>query len=119
LSFDLNGDLSVDIVDHQFMISSVLRTARGDANLDGKFDSTDLVAIFQVGKYEDAEENNSTWAEGDWNCDGDFTSADLVDAFSDGQFLAQATSSHQLRIAAATLDPFATEFDLRRNSDKM
>jgi hypothetical protein len=53
----------------------------GDANLDGRFDSSDLVAIFQAGEFEDGIAKNSSWNEGDWNADGDFTSADLIAAF--------------------------------------
>ena len=55
-----------------------------DANLDGRFDTSDLVAIFQRGEYEDAIAGNSTWSDGDWNCDGDFTTSDLVVALQKG-----------------------------------
>ena len=51
----------------------------GDANLDGAFDSGDLVQIFATGEYEDDQSGNSTWADGDWNCDGIATPA-LVDS---------------------------------------
>lgn len=54
----------------------------GDANLDGHFNSSDLVAVFQAGKYETMQP--ATWAEGDWNGDGVFDSGDLVAAFQDG-----------------------------------
>ena len=60
----------------------------GDANFDGRFNSTDLVEVFQIGKYEDDTPGNAGWAEGDWNGDGDFTSSDLVMAFQDGGYLA-------------------------------
>ncbi len=58
----------------------------GDANLDGEFNSADLVQVFQAGEYEDGMENNSGWADGDWDGDGDFTSGDLVLAFQDGAY---------------------------------
>jgi hypothetical protein len=58
----------------------------GDANGDLKFDSADLVAVFQAGEYEDHVDRNSSWSEGDWNGDGDFTTADLVLAFQAGTF---------------------------------
>lgn len=63
----------------------------GDSNGDGRFDSSDLVAVFIAGEYEDNLPGNSTFAEGDWNGDGDFTTADLVYAFEVGgyQFAAQ------------------------------
>ncbi len=51
----------------------------GDVNFDGVFDSADLVQVFQIGKYEDGIDNNSSYDEGDWNGDGDFDSKDLVE----------------------------------------
>jgi hypothetical protein len=64
-----------------------LRTAAvGDANVDGLFDSSDLVAVFTVGEYEDAIEDNSSWSDGDWNNDLDFDSGDLVSAFQAGTY---------------------------------
>ena len=63
----------------------------GDSNLDGKFDSSDLVAVFSAGEYEDGIDGNSEWAEGDWNNDGDFDSSDLVLAFQSGNYVAAAT----------------------------
>ncbi|MCA9148585.1 MAG: hypothetical protein KDA92_04780 [Planctomycetales bacterium] len=58
----------------------------GDANLDGVFDTQDLIDVFQRGKYRDVPINNSTWYDGDWNCDGEFDTADLVEAFTQGGF---------------------------------
>ena len=57
---------------------------RGDANLDGEFNSTDFVAVFTVGKYESG--NPAQWAEGDWNGDALFNSSDFVTAFSAGGY---------------------------------
>jgi hypothetical protein len=54
----------------------------GDVNGDHVFDSSDLVRLFQIGKYEDDVEDNSIWSEGDWNGDSDFTTADLVYAMA-------------------------------------
>ena len=59
----------------------------GDANNDGKFDSSDLVAVFQAGEYEDGIAGNSDWAEGDWSGDGDFDTSDLVLAFQSGRYI--------------------------------
>ena len=84
LRFDLSGDGLVNDVDLEVMIEDVLGTNFGDANLDGFFDSTDMVLVFQVGKYEDGLPGNATWAEGDWNGDADFTSDDMVLAFQSG-----------------------------------
>jgi hypothetical protein len=86
LKFDLTRDGQVDPEDQEFLIRDVLQTTRGDANLDGRFDSRDLITIFQAGEYEDAMPGNSGWQAGDWNCDGEFTSADLVAALADGGY---------------------------------
>ena len=56
----------------------------GDANLDGAFDSTDLVLVFAAGEYDDDIEDNSTLEEGDWDGDGFFDSSDLVSALREG-----------------------------------
>ena len=58
----------------------------GDVNGDGIFNSADLVAVFQIGEYEDDIAGNSTFEEGDWNGDGDFNSRDLVTVFILGNF---------------------------------
>ena len=86
LRFDLNGDGSINERDLNFMIEQVLGTTLGDANLDGVFNSSDLVRVFEFGQFEDGIEDNSGWEQGDWNCDGDFTSRDLVAVFIVGGF---------------------------------
>lgn len=58
----------------------------GDSNHDGIFSSSDLVAVFSAGEYEDGVDNNSSFEEGDWNGDGDFDTADLVFAFQAGNY---------------------------------
>ncbi len=84
--FDLNRDGALDSLDLDELIEQVLQTSYGDANLDGLFDSRDLVAIFQTGQYEDGIDDNSSWATGDWDCDGDFGTGDLVLAFQRGTY---------------------------------
>ena len=86
--FDLNRDGSVDVEDRRTWVQdeAFAHTYFGDANLDGEFNTNDLVSIFQAGQYEDAIEGNATWETGDWNGDGDFGTADLVFAFQDGGF---------------------------------
>ena len=86
LRFDLDGDGSVSASDRDIWVISLRRTWFGDANMDGLFNSSDLVAAFTIGEYEDAIAGNSTWAEGDFDGDGDFGSSDFVIAFSDGGF---------------------------------
>lgn len=84
--FDLNGSGIVDGDDRDVWITGLAGTTYGDANLDGKFDSADIVAVFIINQYEDNVAGNSGWAAGDWNGDGDFTTADLVAAFQTGQY---------------------------------
>jgi hypothetical protein len=61
--------------------------APGDANIDGVFNSGNLVHVFQVGEYEDAIAGNSTWSDGDWTNDNEFDSGDLVRAFQEGNYV--------------------------------
>jgi hypothetical protein len=84
--FDMTGDGKVDHFDRRFWVDHIRRTYFGDANLDGVFDSGDLVRVFQAAQDEDAIPGNSTWAIGDWDGDGDFTTGDLVQAFQFGGF---------------------------------
>jgi hypothetical protein len=86
--FDLTGDQRTNQDDLAFLIQSILGTQFGDANLDGVFNSRDLVQIFQAGEYDDSLVGNSTWSDGDWNCDREFNSADLVLAFQVGGYTA-------------------------------
>jgi hypothetical protein len=86
--FDLTGDGSTTDADLTFLIESILGTTIGDANLDGTFDSADLVLVFQNAEYEDDPAGNSGWQDGDWNCDGEFNTSDLVAAFQAGGYRA-------------------------------
>ena len=65
----------------------------GDANTDGVFNSADLVAIFQAGKYEDGVVGGTHWMHGDWNCDSEFDSSDLVVAFQGGSYLSSVAAA--------------------------
>ena len=84
--YDLNNDNEVSAGDLHVWVKDLRNTWFGDADLDGEFNSEDLVAIFTSGEYEDDIGDNSGWAEGDWDADGDFTSGDLVVAFQDGGY---------------------------------
>ncbi len=88
--FDLNDDGLVDMLDFERLVLSLIGTTPGDANLDGIFDSGDLVEVFALGQYEDEVSGNSGWADGDWNCDSEFDSEDLVAAFQQGGYVAAA-----------------------------
>lgn len=84
--FDLNQDSQVDHQDHEAWVERIANSWFGDSNLDGRFDSGDLIMVFQIGKYEDGIANNAGWADGDWNGDAEFNSSDFVIAFCCGGF---------------------------------
>ena len=86
MNYDLNLDLSVNATDRERWVTQIKNAWFGDANLDGVFDSTDLIQVFQTGEYQDEVAQNSGWADGDWNGDGDFNSGDIVLAFQGGGY---------------------------------
>ena len=59
-------------------------TWMGDANLDGVFDSGDMITVFQAGLYETGAA--ALWADGDFDGNGAFESGDLVAALADGGY---------------------------------
>ncbi len=94
--FDLNGDNTVDLQDHDHLVRSAIGTSFGDANVDGVFDSSDLVLVFRNGHYDDDLQGNSGWADGDWNCDGEFNSTDIVFAFRQGAYVSGAVEANDV-----------------------
>jgi hypothetical protein len=82
LIYDINLDLLVDFQDVMSWIKCSKGTCVGDVNLDGVFDSGDLVQLFQVGVYESGD--TAKWTTGDWNGDFKFDSSDLLLAFQEG-----------------------------------
>ncbi len=84
LSFDVNWSGAVDLNDLHYWVKSSKKTWFGDADLNGEFNSGDMVQVFAAGKYETGE--YAGWAEGDWNADGVFNSSDMVTAFVDGGY---------------------------------
>jgi hypothetical protein len=123
LDFDLTGDGRVNSRDRDFLIQGILQTSYGDANLDGVFNSTDLILVFQAGQYEDAVPGNSTWATGDWDCSGDFNTSDMVLAFQSGAYAAGAVVAASPASSSATPSVAALDLALtttspaRRNND--
>jgi hypothetical protein len=91
--FDLNSDGSVNKGDFDYLIGPILGSVIGDSNLDGRFNSGDLVTVFRAGEYEDNIVRNSGWSEGDWNCDGEFGTTDLVAAFQAGTYTEASVKS--------------------------
>ncbi len=86
LLIPLDNGTIIDPTERLNYVHDVLGTWLGDSNLDGEFNSSDLVAIFQASEFEDAIVGNSSWVTGDWSGDGEFDSSDLVSAFQDGGF---------------------------------
>ena len=84
--YDLNKDGLVDVVDREVWVHDLSGTYFGDLDLDGQFNTQDLVAVLALGEFEDNVALNSTWATGDWDGDADVTSGDLVLALADGGF---------------------------------
>jgi len=91
LQFDLTNDQLVNEDDREFLVRQILGTYFGDADLNGLFDTSDFVAVFVAGEYEDSLIGNSGWAEGDWNGDGEFDTNDFVAVFQDGGYEISAT----------------------------
>jgi hypothetical protein len=82
--FDVNLDGSIDLADHDAWVHGEHGTWLGDADLDGLFNSTDLVEVLAIGTYE--TNALAGWSSGDWNADGLFDSGDLVVALADGGY---------------------------------
>ena len=84
--FDVNSDGSVNAADQKFFVedASKMNSYLGDGNLDGEFNTNDLVGFFQAGKFETG--NPATFAQGDHNADGLFNTNDLVSMFQSGGF---------------------------------
>jgi hypothetical protein len=84
VAMDLNGDGIVNADDHRLLVTDILNTYYGDANLDLEFNSSDLVAVLASGTYE--ADVDSNWSTGDFNGDGRTNSSDLVAALADGGY---------------------------------
>ncbi len=84
VNFNLDENTNVNGDDLTVWVHDLKGTWFGDANLDGEFNSGDLVSVFSIGKYETG--NAAGWDEGDWDASGMFDSGDFVKAFSDGGY---------------------------------
>jgi hypothetical protein len=82
--YDLNGDGQVNDFDQTYWVKDLMRTWIGDANLNGEFNSSDLVDVLATGTYE--QDVESGWASGDFNSDRRTSSSDLVAALADGGY---------------------------------
>ena len=86
VDFDLDESGTVDQNDADYLIETVLGTTFGDSNLDGVFDSKDIIDVFSAGEYQDDLSLNSSWVTGDWNGDGEFDSNDIIAALQTGAY---------------------------------
>ncbi len=85
------GDTAVLFMDLTHPEQMVYRDySPGDANLDGVFDSVDLIKVFQGGMFETT--NRAYWSSGDWNGDRRFNSSDLVAALQAGKYKFASTA---------------------------
>ena len=82
--YDLNGDNLNNVEDIRFWVKDLYGSWMGDANLDGEFNSGDLVSVLASGTYE--VEQASVWSTGDFNGDGRTNTSDLVEALGDGGY---------------------------------
>ena len=80
----MNSDSLVDIDDVGIWVRDLAQSWIGDANLDGEFNSGDLVIVLSSGTYE--ADVNAVWSTGDFDGDGRSNSSDLVAALSDGGY---------------------------------
>jgi hypothetical protein len=84
--FDIDDSGRSNANDREYLISEILKSTAGDSDLNGVFDSSDLVSVFKFGRYEDGIDGETSWSAGDWNGDLEFDSADLVLAFKQGKY---------------------------------
>ncbi len=84
LYYDVDSDGEITSFDLASWIHDLMGTWFGDANLDGEFNTGDLVQVLEAGKYE--TQDYASWSEGDWNGDGVFDTGDLVKALEDGGY---------------------------------
>ena len=81
---DLTEDGLVDGEDLNTWIKTLFRTWIGDANLDGEFNSVDLIDALAAGTYE--TDSDAIWSSGDFDGDARFNSGDLIIALADGGY---------------------------------
>jgi hypothetical protein len=74
----------VNEADVKVWIKDLFESWVGDADLDGEFNSSDLVQMLTSGTYESG--GDSVWSTGDFNGDGRTNSTDLVAALTDGGY---------------------------------
>jgi hypothetical protein len=84
IEYDLNADLLVNEADVTVWVKDLFNSWIGDANLDGVFNSSDLIDVLASGTYE--ADVAAVWTTGDFNGDGRTNSTDLIAALADGGY---------------------------------
>ena len=85
LTYDLNEDGVVDYAGDRVMwLHDLKGTWAGGADLNGLFDTNDMVTVLVAGKYKTGWA--ATWAGGNWNGNSVFDSSDIVNVFIDGGY---------------------------------
>ena len=82
--FDISDDATVDEHDLAYWVHDVKQTWIGDGDLDGEFNSDDLIRALAANTYE--QDVDATWLTGDFNASGRFDSLNLMDALDDGGY---------------------------------
>lgn len=82
--YDLTDDGAVNAEDVKFWVRDLKNSWIGDANVDGQFNTADLVQVLAAGTYE--QDIDAVWSTGDFNGDGRTNTADLVAALADGGY---------------------------------
>jgi hypothetical protein len=83
-AFDLNSDALVNDGDINVWVKDLFHSWIGDADVNGEFNSSDLVAVLASGTYE--VDIPAVWSTGDFSGDGRSNSTDLVAALADGGY---------------------------------
>src|SRR5690606_9511618 len=83
-TFDLNGEALVNETDIGIWVNDLFGSWIGEADLDGQFNSSELVTVLASGTYE--ANIDSVWSTGDFNGDGRTNSSDLVSALAGGGY---------------------------------
>ena len=72
-TFDVNGDGVINIEDYDYLIETIFRSRRGDADLDGEVDFTDFLLLSESFGKED-----SGWEEANFDGDEETSFADFL-----------------------------------------